>query len=454
MPDALEKGEFEMKKMMLALVFCTCTLVNGQTSTLKAGAAAVNITPPVGIRMSGWVARDKPSQSIADDLYAKAVVLSDSQTTIAILTMDILKTYPDIVDSIRQSVFHRTGIPPQNILIGASHTHFSPLVDLNGSGPYERPYAQTLIGKCAGAIRMAYDRQKPVWIGAGTGAAPEYTFNRRVIQRDGSVINHWRFPRDTTGLVFGPIDPDVSVLKIIDAEQSLVASMIHYCTHPVCGMNEMYSLSADYPAFAMQVIEEIQGGVCLFGLGPSGNQVPIEREGKSRVEIGRGLGAVALNVMQRLPVYSAMPIGVANDTLFLPTKKNKFTRQDTVGLEIQVMAIGDIIFVALPGEVVVELGLSLKKKARVPNLFIIELANGGNVGYILSRQDYADGGYEALNGALRPGSGEQIIERAVALIQSLSHIFHAPKNRYQAENESGFSGFSQKGYEMTKEQLK
>ncbi len=423
-------------------------------SRLTAGAASVNITPPVGIAMGGWAARDKPSQAVADDLYAKALVLSDGTTTAAILTMDLLKTHPDIVDSIRQHVVRRCGIAPDHVLIGASHTHFSPVVDLNGTGLYERAYAQTLIGKCAGAVEMAFNNRQPVWIGAATGQAPDVTFNRRVTRADGTVFNSWRYPADTTGLSFGPVDPDVGVLGIETLSGTPVASMIHYATHPVCGMNEMYALSADFPAYAVQVIEQIEGGICLFGLGPCGNQVPIEREGNSRVEIGRVIGGEALKALQRMPVYNGIPVGVESRILTFATKPNKFVKSDSVDLEVQVFAVGDIVFVALPGEVVTELGLDLKRRSGLEHLFVIELANGGNVGYVLRRQDYTGGGYEALNGALQAGSGEILVETALELIEKLEWCIKADKKIRTKTDESGFGDFSQKGYDITRERLK
>ena len=430
-----------------------CNLI-AETQPLKAGAASVNITPPVGIMQGGWAARDKPSESIADELYAKALVISDGKITVAIVTMDLLKTYPDITDSVRNIIFRNTGIPRENILMTASHTHFPPVVKLNGTGPYESAYAQVLIGKLAGVVQMAYQNMQPAWIGAGMGSASDYTFNRRVTRADGSVFNSWRFPQDTTGLKFSAIDDKVGVLKVVDEQNQLVAALVNYATHPVCGMQEMYAISADYPGYLANVVQQIEGGICMFALGTAGNQVPIEREGNSRVEIGRGLGGEALKILQRMPVYSNFSIAVRSHKLHLPTKKNLFVQEKFIDLEIQVIALGDIVIVALPGEIVVELGLLLKKECGLENIFIFELSNGGNVGYILSEQDYADGGYEALNGALLPGSGEKIINNALEQINELKSVINAPKDLKPVRKSSGFGDFSQKGYDLTKEKLK
>ena len=444
-----------MKKSFYSalLLFLFATTVKGEQYHIQAGAATVNITPPVGIWQVGWLAREKPSESIADEIYAKALVLSDGQTRVAIITMDLLKTHQSMVDSLRNDIYTRTGIKQDHILITASHTHFAPRCQINATGPYEKAYALTVLGKIAGAVQTANSNMQDAWVGAVKGHAPEYTFNRRVVKEDGTVFNSWRYPKDTTGLTFGPIDPDVGVFVIDNRYDQSIARIINYATHPVCGMNEMYAISADFPRYATDVIEKIEGGICMFALGTAGNQVPVEREGYSRYQIGRGIGAEALKALQRKKVYANFPIGVITQKIRMATKKNTFVKGDSVDVEIQVMAIGDIVIVGLPGEVMVELGLELKAKSGLENVFIFELSNGGNVGYILSEQDYADGGYEALNGALGPGSGEMIVNTALQLIQKLKPVTSAAKTEKPAAVNSSFESFSQKGYDIKKKQL-
>jgi hypothetical protein len=54
-------------------------------AALKGGVAKVNITPPIGFNLAGFGARVKPSDDIADELYAKALVLDDGRNTLAIV---------------------------------------------------------------------------------------------------------------------------------------------------------------------------------------------------------------------------------------------------------------------------------------------------------------------------------------------------------------------------------
>jgi len=93
---------------------------------LRAGAAKVNITPPVGIPLSGYTARKDVSQGIHDELYAKALVLDNGERILAIITTGLLGFYEDFVDKIRGLIKERTGIDKDDILVSATHTHSAP----------------------------------------------------------------------------------------------------------------------------------------------------------------------------------------------------------------------------------------------------------------------------------------------------------------------------------------
>ena len=85
-------------------------------------------------------------------------------------------------------------------------------------------------------------------------------------------------------------------------------------------------------------------------------------------------------------------------------------------VEVQVIAIGDdVAWVALPGEIFVELGLSIKAASPFKHTMIAELADGA-IGYIPTRRAYAEGNYEPTSARCAPGSGEQLVEVAVKLL--------------------------------------
>ena len=71
----------------------------------------MNITPPVGVSMCGFAARGGPSEAIHDELYARALVLDDGETQVAIVGADVISFAPDLVNRIREMVEHSVGIP-------------------------------------------------------------------------------------------------------------------------------------------------------------------------------------------------------------------------------------------------------------------------------------------------------------------------------------------------------
>lgn len=84
--------------------------------------------------------------------------------------------------------------------------------------------------------------------------------------------------------------------------------------------------------------------------------------------------------------------------------------------EIQALRLGDIYILGLPGEVLVEVGLDIKKKAGLQNLIIAAVSND-TIGYVCHSQAYEQGGYEAVSGAnLAKGGGEIIVNRALELL--------------------------------------
>src|SRR5688500_11372300 len=93
-----------------------------RAETLRLGAAAVAINPPVGIGLAGYY-HERGSEGVLDDLYAKAVVLDDGATRAAIVVCDLISMPKWIVTEARKLVETRTGIPGTNVMIAATHTH-------------------------------------------------------------------------------------------------------------------------------------------------------------------------------------------------------------------------------------------------------------------------------------------------------------------------------------------
>ncbi|MBT3268769.1 hypothetical protein HN371_16560 [Candidatus Poribacteria bacterium] len=379
-------------------------------SEFMAGAAAIEITPPLGGKMAGYAGRDEGSRAIADPLYAKALVVADGVTKAAIIANDLLGMPAACVARVRARISGATDIPPGNVMVCCSHTHFGPEIREADSDPY----VDVLCDQLATAATLANDALRPARMGHGRGSVDYISFNRHTILPDGKAQTNYRMPADTSALTFGPIDPTVRVLRVDAADGAPIASLINFACHPVTSTDHMLALSADYPGHAMNVIEFEEGGVCLFGLGCAGNQVPIRREGSHPRMIGQTLGGEALKAWQWIEAHNEPPtIRSASRDLVLRLKEG-----GEEAIEVSVVAVGPVLFLGLPGEIFVEIGLDIADRAAADGLFTLSMTNG-SVGYVPTRVAFDQGGYESSVSRFEPGCGEALADAAVALVRGV-----------------------------------
>jgi len=207
----------------------------------------------------------------------------------------------------------------------------------------------------------------------------------------------------------------------------IVGSFVNFACHAVSGSSYtdwFYSISADYPGETERVVEKIEGGVCLYSSGTAGDIVPIRRGKEPRFEIGRAIGAEAVRRLQLVEVSDDITLASATAELKLPLRKDlpadgimeaEEGKEECV-TEIQVLRLGDVYILGLPGEVLVEVGLEIKKKAGIEKLIIVSLSND-SIGYVCHAAAYDEGGYESESGTnLAKGAGEMMIKKALELI--------------------------------------
>jgi hypothetical protein len=104
----------------------------------------------------------------------------------------------------------------------------------------------------------------------------------------------------------------------------------------------------------------------------------------------------------------------ANQVLDVAARKGK-----PIEVDVQVIALGqDIAWVALPGEIFVELGLSVKAGSPFRQTNIVELANGGFF-YIPNRSAYAEGQYEVVVSPCAEGAGETLVAASLRQLAEL-----------------------------------
>ena len=363
----------------------------------------------------------------------------------------------EITNPIRKIIKDKIGIPERNVFICATHTHSGPEVFTRSKLRSEKEvpaseidqfYLQTLIRKTASSVMLAYKNLREVKIGAAKGQIPEILYNRRPKLADGSVKMAFTLgpevtvtkkietdaegnvkvtftlPDEEAELDFGPIDPEVCVLRVEDMDGGIVGSLVNFGCHPVCIYPYLSTtISADYPAYTTKVVEQMEGGICLFALGLAGNTVPIQRGVKPREQIGKALGGEALRRLQLVPTAGDVTLKALKKEIRFPVKTASSSDKSKDGdktnyitTEIQILRLGDIYILGLPGEILVEVGLEIKRRAGVEKLFVVSVSND-SIGYVCHSQAYEEGGYEPVSGTnLAKGAGEIMIKQALELI--------------------------------------
>lgn len=237
-------------------------LASAQAPRLMAGAATSNVTPSLGGSIVGnWL--PTPATYVHDELHARCLVLDDGTSRVALVVVDSLGIPRYVIDAAKQQASQHTGIPPERILVSATHTHsatsalgarWSPAdYDLS---PTLDAYQAFLATRIADGIRKAVSRLEPAQIAWGKASLPDEVFNRRWYMKPGPHLANPFGGMDrvqmnpgvgSANLIepAGPTDPEISFLALRSADGRPLAVLANYSLHYVGGVPQGH-VSADY----------------------------------------------------------------------------------------------------------------------------------------------------------------------------------------------------------------
>jgi hypothetical protein len=427
-----------MGKMLIAIAAMAGTVAiapaaEPSQTEWKAGTASLVITPEEPMWMAGYAARDKPSEGKVHDLYAKALALEDAKgTRLVIVTLDLIGIPRALRDGLEGEAGRRFALPPEGLLLNASHTHCGPELRMSKASLYDIPperveqtgaYCEGLKEKLLGLVGEALENLEPAALGY-THARAGFAMNRRLPTERG--FQNRPYPD-------GPVDHDVPVLRVDGPDGGLRAVVFGYACHSTT--LGFYQFCGDYPGFAQRFVEEAHpGATALFMAGCGGDQNPQPR---GTLELAEQHGrALANGVEAALSAASRTIRGPLNPALEEVTLEfaeppsretleqqaqstNKYEKrhaevlldelaQDgkirtTYPLPVHVVRFGnDLNLVALAGEVVVDYSLRLKAELGEGPVWVAGYSNDV-FGYLPSLRVLREGGYEG-GDAMRYGT--------------------------------------------------
>jgi hypothetical protein len=213
---------------------------------MKAGVAKTVITnTEPRVMVNGRVSR-----GVLRDIHARALVLSDGASRLVIITYD-LNCLDVATPILRARVQDELGIDPSRLILLATHNHNAPIQIIPDNFDYGRVLAERMFELVREAIA---NERGPVRISFGSGRGDFITSRGNA-----------------------PVDYEIQVLKVADAERTL-ALLFNHGTHPM--QASRYQIEGGHPGFAMDEIEEkIPGVQAMYADASGGNQFPLRPRG-------------------------------------------------------------------------------------------------------------------------------------------------------------------------------
>ncbi len=431
---------------------------------LKAGFGKAIISPPLGAPLAGFAAREGVCEGVHDELHSRALVLECRERSVALVSVDVLALAADFVNEVKSKIHIQTGIDRDSIAVASTHTHAGPVTVktfFNPEDTLDQEYMASLADAIVESVAAAWRSRIPSRVGVGSGSVEGIGVNRRTADRK-------------------PVDEEIGIIKVEDEKGQLRAVVMNYSCHPtVLGSNNLLA-TGDFPYFAVDHVEKEIGreGFAMFVNGTQGNismghsselsAIGIITPGRTfehAEELGKKLGMAVMGAIGEIDTNDTPTIASAVLEVQFPLKslpdvqsagtalkvaeeelaavagngqpieslmsaKSKrlyasitdFYARETSALdgrlpiELQALRIDDSMFLAIPAEVFVEIGLELKRRAR-SKTYVIGISNG-YIGYLPTEAAHAVGGYEVVSSKVAPES-EHLLYREAAKLEGM-----------------------------------
>lgn len=446
---------------------------------MKAGVISIDITPQMGAPLAGNPRPVNAAQGVHDPIAANIICLDDGNTRVFLIGMDLLGVEVDTCQKICDGITRLTGVPAQNIMISATHTHSGPNAPRLYYSAYEDPnvlekesaeveiYLEHLVEKVVAGAAAAAEKLEECTLSFGQASDGRFSHNRRLRMKDGSICMIFEpYQLENIVCLSDPVSADtVSVLKITSQDGKILALYVHYATHPAiaCGLD--FLVSRDFPGWMTDSLKAQYGEdlVVLYANGAEGNMaVPSPEEGfhntfEECARVGTQLAQTVMNIVPhttpladttltsarteiqlqyrsftpeqvkeaeevlKTVLSEAQQHGAPPKLSALATLKFHGLRGQWDILPIQGITIGNLLLMAVTTETFRDLAIEMENRWDGPAL-LVGMANGYH-GYIPTEQAFSEGGYEVLpneDSRYAPDSDQKLLE-GMFRIQDLLH---------------------------------
>ncbi len=413
-----------MRKLFvfICIIVTAASLSWSEEAVIRVGMAKADITPPIGGNTTGYSSA-QPTVGVHDPLYAKVLVLNSATSTVAIVSWDLC-----IYGS---PWLHRQmdSIGVDHLLILNTHTHAGPNLRDETFPSAEEPWRKTIEGRVVDAIQEAQKKLTPAFFAVGEGSI-QLGYNRLVRQPGGYAITHFDNP---DRVPYGPVDPNVGVIRITDELGEIRCVLVCYALHPVVLGPKNRMISADFPGVLSRIVTEKLGEntQCMFIQGGAGdiNPLILARTGDPEQDfplVERTGELLAEEVLKTLDAMSekkgkSSGFSIDEDTIEV---EQRFDKEEKIKLSVTSILLNqEIGIVSMPGEPFHLFQWYLRSRSGLPFTFLFGYSGNGIHNwprYMPDLESAARGGYGASDSTLAAvGAGEQIINQGLVMLYEM-----------------------------------
>ena len=374
------------------------------------------ISPEVGTLLAGY-GRNDVSIGKHDDLRFTGICIDDGERRAVLIAFDLIGLSRWLVLKIRKAVAEVIGCGEAEVVLTCSHTHEGPHTRDSWTNPVNAPYSEFLVGKIVESVkRMMEKNDFTEVVPYFYSARVPVNVNRRYCGPE-NVCRFLPCHRELEPLGDGIVDSELGMLFFYAAQSTVdggrpVAAIANFAAHPLLNRAPWMgglSISADYPGLFREHVAADTGAFCVFTTGAAGNQFPKGSElGFSHLdEVARPLAAEfvrgMINARRNGKYFKLDPkVRCSSETFTVGLRKDFPAEHFSPGmqgkseyeLELQFLAIGDVCFVGVPGELEAEPGLEIKWHSPFRRTWILYNSTD-YISYICPVNDFVSGGYES-----------------------------------------------------------
>jgi len=353
-----------------------------------------------------WMAgfqNNRPAAGVRDPVWARSILLEQGDVRVALVVVDLVGWMHPEVEGVREAA---ADLDIDHITVVATHTHEGPdTLGLWGrtetKSGFTPDYRQDVIDGCVESLRQAdADRRQVGELVVGSVDASTYS--------EVGILNILQDKRDPK-----VVDTALGAAILRDTDGETIATLSHFGNHPEAMADENGLITSDYAHALRDGLEngvtyeaysrEGYGGVSIFLTGLVGGMMtPLgithtDPDGVERREytfektdaIGYSKAEMAMDAIDDGSVYADPQLAFAHKQFYLPVENWGFQAMFLTGIinreiynyddasplgegnipeaktEINVLQLGPIELLTLPGEVLPELAVGGYDGSRV-----------------------------------------------------------------------------------------